>query len=142
MAFPTGIAISEDNLNSGADDPSLARADLLQAIQVLNQLIASQDQALGVPVLNGSGQLLSAQFPNSFTPSGALTLAPADAIVKIEDVLRLQIIPKATVLALTGSVIGDVCLAADDLTGANPKLAMYDGTNWKYLALSSLTTLT
>jgi len=142
MAFPTGVSISEANLNSSADDPSLARADLLQAIQTLNQLIASKDQALGVPVLNGSGQINSSQFPNSFTPTGNLTLAPVDGVVKIEDILRLQIVPKATLIARSGSVIGDVALAADDLTGANPKLAMYDGTNWKYVALSSWTTLT
>lgn len=142
MAFPTGVSVSTANLDSSADDPSAARANLLTAVQTLNQLIASKDLANGVPVLNGSAQILSSQLPNSFTPSGTLTLAPADAVVKIEDVLRLQIIPKATVLALSGSVIGDLCLAADDLTGANPKLAMYDGTNWKYVALSSWTTLT
>ena len=142
MAFPTGVSVSTSNLDSSADDPSAARANLLTAVQTLNQLIASKDQANGVPVLNGSGQILSSQFPNSFTPSGNLTLAPADGFIKIEDVLRLQIVPKATLIAMSGVVIGDMALAADDLTGANPKLAMYDGTNWKYLALSSWTTLT
>lgn len=141
MTFPTGQVIPTTNLSSSTAKPSDARPDLLLAVETINTIVADADSALGIPVLDGIGQIKSSQLPAQYSPSDDLVLAPTTAIVKIQDVLRLQVLPKANVLALTGSVVGDLVLAADDLTGANPKLAMFDGTNWKYVALSSWTTL-
>ena len=141
MTFPTGQVIPTSNLNSSSAKPSDARADLLLAVETINTIVADSDAAYGVALLDGSAQIKSAQLPAQYSPSDDLVLAPVTAIVKIQDVLRLQILPKANVLALSGSTVGDMVLAADDLTGANPKIAFFDGTNWKYLALSTLTTL-
>jgi len=140
MTFPTTTA-STTNLDAGTDSPSSARADLLLALQLLNQIIQSADLASGVPTLDSGGLLKGNQMPLSINPS-TLTLAPTSAVVKIEDRLRLQIMTHAQILALSDPTVGDMCLACTDLTGAAPKLAMYDGTNWKYVALSTWTTLT
>lgn len=141
MTFPSGNVVDTTELASGTGNPATARAELYNLAVWFNQLVASQNSANGVAVLDGQGQLPSSTFPGTLAPTGILTLAPTDTIVKIEDILRLQIIPKANLLALTNSVVGDVALCADDLTGANPKLAMYDGTQWVGLALSSFTTI-
>jgi hypothetical protein len=141
MTFPTGQVIPTSNLSSSTAKPSDARADLLLAVETINTIVADSNAAYGVAVLDGAGQILSSQLPAQYSPSDDLVLAPTTAIVKIQDILRLQVQTKTNVLALTGSAIGDVVLVADDLTGVNPKLALWDGSHWKYLALSSLTTL-
>lgn len=141
MTFPTGQVIPTDNLDSSTAKPSDARPDLLLAVETINTIVADADSAYGVAVLDGAAQIKSDQLPAQYSPGDDLVLSPSTGIVKIQDILRLQIMPKATVLALTGSVVGDTVMAADDLTGANPKIAFFDGTNWKYIALSSMTTL-
>ncbi len=141
MAFPSGTSISTANLDSASDDPSLARANLLTAVQTLNQLIASENSASGVAVLDGNAQLDTAHIPPEISPT-TLTLSPVDGIVKVEDRVRLQIKTAAQVLAWADPAVGDMCLIATDLTGASPKLAMYDGTNWRYVALSTWTIVT
>jgi hypothetical protein len=37
-------------------------------------------------------------------------------------------------------ILGDIAMVSDADSG-NPAIAFYDGTDWKYLAFSSLTTL-
>jgi hypothetical protein len=143
MAFPSGSSVTTTNLDSGTGNPAAARNDIYVMAQYVNQIIASENTALGVVTLNGSGQISSSQVPSSLAPSGILTLAPSSGFVKIQDILRLQIIPKTDLLAYADVTIGDVALAADDLSGANAKLCMFDGTNWKIVSeLSTLTNLT
>lgn len=143
MTFPTGTQIATINLDSGSDSPASARADLLSAVETLNLVTAEVNTALNVVVLDSNGLLPDTAMPSTYAPSNNLTLAPTTGIVKIEDYLRLQIITKAAVLANTNMTIGDMALAADDLTGVNAKLCMYDGTVWKIIAtLSTATTLT
>jgi hypothetical protein len=142
MTFPSGVSVTTSNLDSGSDDPSQARANLLTAVQTLNQLVASENIAYGVAVLNGSAQIAPEHIPASLAPSSTLYLQPTGGIVKVEDRVRLQIKTAAQVLAWTDSTVGDMCLIADDLTGATPKLAMYDGSHWRYLALSTWTQVT
>jgi hypothetical protein len=141
MAFPSGYQVPTSNVSAGTGNPASARVDIYNVFLALNDLIASENNPNGVVTLNGAGLISSSMMPSSLTTS-SLTLAPTDKFVKVQDYLRLQIIPKATVLAKGDVVIGDMCLAADDLTGANPKLAFYTGTVWKYLDLTTLTTLT
>ena len=142
MAFPSGSSVVTTNLDSGTGNPAAARNDIYVMAQYVNQIIASENTALGVVTLNGSGQIASSQIPSSLAPSGILTLAPTSGFVKIQDILRLQIIPKTDLLAYADVTIGDVALAADDLSGANAKLCMFDGTNWKIVSeLSTLTNL-
>ena len=142
MTFPTGNSVDTTNLSAGTGNPATARADLLNMANYVNAIIASANQALGTCVLNASGQIASSMVPAAFSPSGILTLSPATGKVKIEDVLRLQVHSKAQVLALTDNAVGDIVVSADDLTGANAQLCVYDGTVWKIFAdLASLSTL-
>jgi hypothetical protein len=140
MTFPTGNAVDTTDLSTGTGNPATARAQLYLMATWFNELVASENAASGVCVLNGAGQIATSMLPSTFEPS-TLTLAPTSTVVKIEDILRLQIIPKDALLALENNTIGDVALCADDLTGVNPQLAMYDGTAWVGLALSTFTTI-
>jgi hypothetical protein len=138
MAFPT-TAIETANLSAGTADPSLARVDLLEAVENINTIIAEKNTADGVLVLNENAQVQATMLPNTFAPTGQLTLAPSTGVVKVEDILRLQQIPSA-VLAITEGTAGDVAVASDADSGA-PALAFYDGTEWKFLPSSVLESL-
>jgi len=128
MAFPN-TQISTANLDSDADSPSLARADLYTAVTSLNTIIADANSADGVCVLNAAGTIDGDQMPVSVTPTGTLTLAPSTGVVKIENILRMQTQTTAQVEALTGTT-GDVVYTTDGDAG-QPCLAVYDGSNWR-----------
>lgn len=136
MAFPTS-QITTSNLDASTDDPSQARADLLDAVQKLNTIIDEAGAAQGVALLNVSGQIPSAQIPVTLAPSsGVLTLAPVDGVVKIQDVLRLQLLDTDEVEALTSNAAGDVVYCSDG-DGGSPCLAVYTGTDWLRVALGT-----
>lgn len=136
MAFPT-TQVPTTNLDAGTDSPANARADLLLAVQHVNTIIDEANTAGGVLVLNNSGQVPSANVPATLAPAtGVLTLAPASGRVKIEDVLRLQLLSTSTVEALTNIAEGDIvyCFDGDD---GDPCLAVYNGTDWLRIALGT-----
>lgn len=139
MTFPT-TAVPTTNLDSSADDPSQARVNLLTAVQYINTIIAEKNTADGVVVLQGDGTINAGFIPTTLAPTGQLTLAPTNAIVKVEDILRLQGIPSSVLKNLTDLAAGDIALATD-ADGGNPAICFYTGTAWKYLPQASLTTL-
>jgi hypothetical protein len=140
MTFPT-TAIDTTYLSSGSADPSQARGALYSAVTNLNTIVAEANTGNGVLVLQANGTIDATVLPSTIAPSGAnLTLNPSTGIVKIQSILRLQDQPKATILATTAPVAGDLALANDVAGG--PALCMYTGSAWKYLPLASLTTLT
>lgn len=131
MSFPTS-QVSTTHLDSSSDDPSLARADLLLAVQNLNTIVSGADAANGVAVLNGSGELASSRLPSTYSPTSNLVLSPATGVVKIEDVLRLQPLTTDDVLALQDSANGDVVYVTDGDAG-DPCLAVYANSQWNVL---------
>lgn len=136
MAFPTS-QITTSNLDAGSDDPSQARADLLSAVEALNTIIDEAGTAEGVALLNLSGQLPSDQIPNTIAPtSGVLTLAPTSGKVKIQDVLRLQILSFDDIEGLENNAEGDVVYCSNGDAG-DPCLAVYNGTDWLRVSLGS-----
>lgn len=138
MTFPT-TAIPTTNLDSGADDPSQARADLLLALQTINTILSTANSGYGVLVLQSDGTINPTQLPGTIAPTGQLTLSPSNTIVKIQNILRLQQIPKSVLLGLTATA-GDVALCSDvDVAGV--ALCIYDGTVWKYTPKASMTTV-
>jgi hypothetical protein len=140
MTFPT-TAIDTTYLSAGSADPSQARGALYSAVTYLNTIVAEANAGNGVLVLQANGTIDATVLPSTIAPSGAnLTLNPSTGIVKIQSILRLQNQPKATILATTAPVAGDLALASDVASG--PALCMYTGSAWKYLPLASLTTLT
>jgi len=138
MTFPTGTTISTANLDSATDSPANARADLLATVNAVNSIIASENQANGVCVLNGSGKLPSSTIPPQITlSSGVQVINPTDGVVNIRDVLRLQQMTTVDILALATPVAGDIAFATDGDSTA-PALCIYDGDDWRTLSLSSL----
>ena len=137
MGFPTGTTIATTNLDSGSDDPSLARGDLLTAVQSLNTIIAGAGAADGVALLNSSGQIPSNQIPNAISPTaGVLTLSPVEGFVKIQDILRLQIMTTDQLQNLANIAEGDCAYCSDGATGGKC-LAVYNGTNWLRVTLGA-----
>lgn len=137
MAFPTGTTIPTANLDSGTSDPSLARADLLQTVTAVNDIIASANQASGVVVLTGSGNIPSGIMPQSITlPDGVQIINPVSGFVNIRNVLRLQQQTKLQVDTITEMIAGDIVFVTDGDAG-NPCLAVYNGTDWLRISLGA-----
>jgi hypothetical protein len=137
MTFPTGTVINTTNLDSADDDPSLARADLYAAVVALNQLIASENTALGVLVLNGSGKIAATYLPNNYTVSGNIAMTPSTGVVTLNRVLRLTQTVTADLGTATGTsspVAGDLIYLTDGDAG-QPCLGVYDGSAWKVVRL-------
>lgn len=138
MTFPTGTTIPVNNLNSPSSDPSLARADLLQAVQVINQIIASANLANGVLVLNASGKVTAARLPNILSVTGDLSLSPSTGVINVNRVLRLQ---NTYVSDLGTAAVGTETPTAGDLVylvdgdAGQPCVGCYDGTVWRVLRL-------
>lgn len=137
MAFPT-TQITTTNLDDASDDPSLAREDLLDAVQKLNTIIDEGGSANGVALLGSSGKLKATQMPGSITATGTQIINPTGGVVHIQDILRLT--PKTdTELNALSSVAGDFayCSSGTDSSG-EPCLAFYDGTNWRAITLGAV----
>lgn len=136
MTFPTAN-VSIANLDSETDDPSLARTDLLDAVNKLNLIMAEAGAATGVALLDNSAQMPISTIPTTISTSN-LTLAPGDGVVNIQNVLRLNALPTATILNFTGNVAGDIILCSNVGNVANSVgLAIYNGTVWRGLPLTA-----
>jgi hypothetical protein len=138
MAFPTAT-VSTTNLDSATDDPSLARADLLDAVEKLNTIIDEGGEAGGVAILDGSGYVPNAQInPQISSASGDITLAPNSGVVNVQNILRITQLPTATILSFTGNVSGDMAMCSNVGNIANnPGIAIYNGTAWRGLPLTA-----
>lgn len=144
MTFPSGTTLNTSNLDSSADDPSLARADLLATVEAVNAIIDSENSASGVVVLTASGRIPSGVMPSQITlpaGQGAQVINPGDGIVNIRDYLRLQPLFKVDVEAFEDMALGDMCLIQDGGASSDPVLAFYTGSKWVYLALADMTDL-
>lgn len=71
MAWPS-TTVSTANLDASSDSPVNARADLLQAVQYLNDIINSRSVASGLAPLDSSGLVPSSMLPSQL-PSGMLS---------------------------------------------------------------------
>lgn len=141
MTFPT-TPIPTTNLDASTADPSLARADLLQAVESLNTIMSEVNQALGVALLTSDGKYDGTKMPDSIYSDGQMTLTPGNNILSLQGLIRLQRAPKEVILAWTDMIDGDMVLATD-ADGGNLALCIYDATNteWKYMPMASWTTL-
>lgn len=144
MAWPTGAQVSTTNLSSSTANPSLARLDLYSAVTYLNTIIADANQPDGALVLNGLGTIDTDKLPNVMQVPGNLSLEPDSTIVNVRDTLRLNAKTSAQIAASTATyVAGDMMVVTDapDGAGTGPAICFYDGTDWKFMLFSSLTTL-
>ena len=138
MAFPTGTEITTANVASADSDPSLARVDIYNLIVAFNQLIASENGALGVAVLNGAGQLAASRIPGTLAPTGDVTLNPSSGRVNINNLLSLAQLTYTELGTIAGTdapTAGDVVYLTDGDAG-DPCLSIYDGTSWRVVRLA------
>lgn len=138
MTFPT-LPIDTANLDSDSADPSLARVDLLQAVESLNTIMTEAGTAFGVALLNSAGTISQTQVPASLIPDENLVLAPSTGMIVVNGQLRIRTTDRGTLVQITDGVAGDIALCSDADT--SPVLCIFDGTDWKYLPLASLTTV-
>jgi len=137
MTFPTAN-VSISNLDSASDDPSQARADLLDAVNKLNLIMAEQNTAGGVVTLDGSGYIATAQIPSTISVGGTQTISPSTGIVNIQSVIRLPSQTTATILALSSPQEGDIAFCSNvGNVASRPGLAIYSGSAWRGLSLTA-----
>lgn len=144
MAWPTGQQVDTTNLSSSTANPSLARIDLHDMAVYLNAIIAGKNQPEGPLVLNGFGQIDTNKIPNTVQVTGNLSLEPDTKIVNVKDCLRLNPQLVVQIQASTATYIaGDMMMVVDapDGAGTGPAIAFYDGTDWKFMLFSGLSTL-
>ena len=138
MTFPTGTVISTENLDSPDDDPSLARVDLYNLVVAVNNIIASANGNQGVLILNSSGKISASLLPATFTTSsGSIGIQPANGVVSLNRVLRLQQTFTADLGGVNGTQLptaGDLIFLVDGDAG-QPCLGCYDGIKWRIVRL-------
>ena len=132
MSFPTGSQVSTQHLDSSSDDPSQARADLLQAVENLNTIVSGAGAASGVALLDANGQLPGTQIPSTIETASNISLQPTTRIVKIDAVLRLQPVTVDELLAITNVTAGDCAYVENGDSGA-PCLAVFAQSQWNVI---------
>ena len=137
MSWGTLGNVTTNNLDSSADDPSQARAELYNALVELQAVISGRGTTDGVASLDGTGKIPNTQLPNTIT-SGVgtnLILSPDQGRVSVNDILLLN--PKTvTELNALTSVEGDIAYCSNGDAGSKC-VAVYDGSNWKVISLGS-----
>jgi hypothetical protein len=139
MSFPT-VPVNTENLDSDLDNPTLARVDLLDAVEKLNIIINGAGTASNVALLNSSGRIQPNQIPNTISSTGTQVISPSTGVVNIQNILRLTALPTAEIINLTGNIAGDMVLCSNvGNVVANPGMAFYTDQGWRTLAFSSNT---
>lgn len=141
MTFPI-TPIDTTNVSSSTANPALARIDINEAFIALNQIIAGKNAVDGVVVLDNNGKIGVNMIPNNVNITGNLALLPSSTIVEVWNTLRLNAQTKAQIQASTATYfMGDLMMCSDAVGGTSPGLCIYDGSAWRVLDLSTLSTL-
>lgn len=138
MAWGNSGNIVTTNLDSDADDPSLARADLKGALDELSAVIDGRNTTNGVCGLDSNGLVPNTLLPNTVISSvgNDLILDPDTDKVEIQHIINLNPQTVAQLTARTDAAEGDVAYCSDGDAGAKC-MAVYNGTDWKVVSLGS-----
>lgn len=138
MAWGDSTNIVTTNLDAGTDTPAAARPDLKAALDELTLVINGRAQASGVAPLDASSKILATYLPNELnsTSGTALTLDPATGKVNIEEIVNLAPQTLAQLNARTDKAEGDIAYCSNGNAGSKT-VAVYDGSNWKVVALGA-----
>ena len=138
MPWGDSTNIVTTNLDAGTDSPAAARPDLKAALDELTLVINGRAQADGVAPLNASSKILATYLPDELNSSSgtALTLDPASGKVNIEEIVNLAPQTLAQLNARTDKAEGDVAYCSNGNAGSKT-VAVYDGSNWKVVALGA-----
>jgi len=136
-AFPTGVTIVTTNVDAATDSPADARANIKSAFDQINGITASFDSASGIAALDSNGLIVNTKLPDALQSSSGnnITMNPNTTVVKINNILELTPRTVAQLNALTG-VEGQIAYCSNGNAGAKC-LAVYDGSNWKVVALGA-----
>ena len=138
MTWPTndGLVVTT-NLDSAADSPAAARADLKTALDELKNVINGRNQASGVAGLDASSKITASQLPNILiSTTGELALAPNNGLVNITSYIKLSPVTASAAYAFASLSDGMMCMLSDgDSTVAKP--AYYAGGVWRYFDTNS-----
>lgn len=143
MGWGTAANVTTANLDSAADDPSLAREEIYNALIELQAVINGRASTDGVAPLNASSKIENTYLPDTIasTVSTDLTLAPSTGRCVIQDILALT--PKTTSeLALLAANAGDIAYASDGDAGSAciavcTGLSDSNGTIWYKISLGA-----
>ena len=88
--------------------------------------------------MDANGLVANSSLPSTLVTSGSndLTITPATEIVKINNIVQLGSKTVAQLNALSGKAEGQVAYCSNGNAGSKC-LAVYDGSNWKVVALGS-----
>jgi hypothetical protein len=75
-------------------------------------------------------------MPQTISPAGSLTLAPANRIVSVDRVLRMTPLNVTQVNLLADATEGDIVYIENGDAG-DKCIGVYNGTDWKVVALGS-----
>lgn len=139
MGWATVGNVTTTHLDSSADDPSQARAEIYSALLELQNVINGRGTASGVAPLDAASKVTTTYLPDTLASS---ILAPAAARVTVQDILNLT--PKTvSELEAIETQEGDVAYCSDGDAGS-PCLAVatdtVDSTGatvWLKIALGS-----
>ena len=143
MGWATLANVTTVNLDSASDDPSLARAELYNALIELQAVISGRGTASGVAPLNGSSKIDAVYLPNTVTSDGGLdlTIAPATLRTVFQNIIALTPRTVNQLSALSANA-GDIAYCSNGNAG-QPCIAVCNGTTdsngteWFRIALGS-----
>lgn len=129
MTWGNPANVTTTYLDSASDDPSLARAEILAALQELQQVIAGRSAANGVAPLDSSSLVPNTNLPNTLISSSgnALQLQPNTGVLGINYLINMTTKTTAQLEALT-PVPNMIALVSDGDAGTET-LAIYTGDN-------------
>ena len=140
MAWPTDDTnIVTTNLDAAGDSPATARADIKTALDELANVINGRGEADGVAPLGGTSKIAATYLPNTLASSSGvdLTLQPDTNRVQIEDVVNLTPLTLAQLnSAIPTPQEGDLAYTTNGDAGGKT-LVVYNGTDWKVVALGA-----
>ena len=138
MGWATASNVTTTHLDSDSDSPTSARPELKKALDELTNVINGLNTSNGACGLDANGLVANSRLPSTLVTSGSnnLTITPATEIVKINNVVQLEPRTVAQLNALSGKAEGQVAYCSNGNAGSKC-LAVYDGSNWKVVALGS-----
>ena len=141
MTWGNSTNVVTNNLDNSADSPAAARPDLKAALDELTNVIDGRGVANGVAPLNASTKVAATYLPDEINSSSAtdLTLDPATGKVNIEEIIQLSPQTVSQLNARTDQEAGDVAYCSDG-NSSSPCIAIYNGTDWKIVALGGTVT--
>lgn len=129
MTWGTIGNVTTVHLDSAADDPSQARAELYNALVELQAVINGRGAASGVAPLDASTKVAASYLPNTITSDTGsdLTINPNTKRTVFQNIISLTPRTVAQLSVLTANA-GDIAYCSDGDAGL-PCIAVCNGTS-------------